>query len=43
MSENKDYVVVKNGERQTGLLTQEEANRKADEMRQRLTEQGWRF
>jgi hypothetical protein len=38
MEEKKEYVVVKDGQRQTGLLTQEQANQQAEQMR-RLNEQ----
>jgi hypothetical protein len=38
MAEKQEYVVVKNGERQSGLLTQQEAQRQAEQLRQQLNE-----
>lgn len=38
MEEKKEFVVVKDGQRQTGLLTQEQANAQAEQMK-RLNEQ----
>lgn len=38
MSENKEFVVVKDGQRQSGLLTQEAANKEAEKLRQQINE-----
>lgn len=38
MDGNKDHVVIKNGQRQTGLLEQSEAERQANAMREKLGE-----
>lgn len=38
MSEKKEFVVVKDGQRQSGLLSEEEAKRKAQQMQQQINE-----
>jgi hypothetical protein len=38
MDGNKDHVVIKNGQRQTGLLEKSEAETKANAMREKLGE-----
>ncbi len=38
MSEEKDYVVVKDGQRVSGLVDEGEANKKADALRQKVNE-----
>ena len=38
MDGNKDHVVIKNGQRQTGLLEQSEAERQANALREKLGE-----
>lgn len=39
MQQEKEFVVVKDGQRVTGLLTKEDADRKADQERKKLNEQ----
>jgi hypothetical protein len=38
MSEEKNHVVIKNGQRVTGLVSEQEAEKQAAEMRQRINE-----
>ena len=38
MEEKKDYVVIKDGQRQTGLVTEQEAQRIAQQEQQKLNE-----
>jgi hypothetical protein len=38
MSEKKEFVVVKDGQRQSGLLTQEDAQREAQQIQQQINE-----
>lgn len=39
MSEEKDHVVIKNGQRASDLVSEDEAKRQADQMRQKITEE----
>lgn len=39
MEEKKEYVVVKDGQRQSGLLTQEQATQQAAQMQKQINEQ----
>jgi hypothetical protein len=39
MQEKKEFVVVQNGQRQSGLLTQEAANQQAEALRKQINEQ----
>lgn len=38
MDEKKEFVVVKDGQRQSGLLTNEDAQRQAQQMQQQINE-----
>jgi hypothetical protein len=38
MDEKKEFVVVKDGQRQSGLLTQEAAQREAQQLQQQINE-----
>jgi hypothetical protein len=38
MDEPKDHVVIQNGQRATGTLTEKDANAQADKLRQQINE-----